>query len=211
MIVLAGSSISSVGSPRRNDSVQPAAAGDLNSSRSACGAADSLRAGRRYGAHALGVRAPHRSGAEDERRVRGDWPPWWAWDLVFSNHALERMVQRDFNEIDVRTMLVAADRRNGVAARLGGSMRDTSLEVTYRRGRPFAAYYHLSSRAGQKSARTRRFEPGLVVDFARNGDPLGIEIIQPRAVTTAAMNRVLKELGLPSVKRGVLAPLRVAS
>lgn len=90
-------------------------------------------------------------------------------------------------------------------------MRDTYLEVTYRRGRPFAAYYHLSDRAGQKSVRTRRFEPGLVVDFARNGDPLGIEIIQPRAVTAAAMNRVLKELGLPSVKRGELAPLRVAS
>jgi hypothetical protein len=90
-------------------------------------------------------------------------------------------------------------------------MRDNYLEVTYRRGRPFAAYYHLSARAGQKSARTRRFEPGLIVDFARNGDPLGIEIIQPHAVTTAAMNRVLKQLGLPSVKRGELAPLRVAS
>lgn len=91
------------------------------------------------------------------------------------------------------------------------SKRDRELVATYRGGRPFAAYYRLSERAGQKSVRTRRFEPGLVVDFARNGDPLGIEIIQPHAVTAAAMNRVLKELGLPSVKRGELAPLRVAS
>ena len=42
--------------------------------------------------------------------MRGDWPPWWAWELVFSNHALKRMVQRDFNEIDGRMMLDVADR-----------------------------------------------------------------------------------------------------
>ncbi len=90
-------------------------------------------------------------------------------------------------------------------------VREPYLEVTYRHGRPFAAYYHLISRAGQRSYRTRRFEPGLVVDFARNGEPLGIEIVHPKIVTVAAMNRVLKELGLPSVKRGELAPLRVAS
>lgn len=53
------------------------------------------------------------------------------------------------------------------------------LEVTYRRGRAIAGYYYLPRRPGQRSVRTRRAECGLLVDYARGGRPIGIEISNP--------------------------------
>lgn len=55
-------------------------------------------------------------------------------------------------------------------------MKEAYLEVTYRSGRAVAAYYYLPSRGSQKVARTRLAEPGLIVDFAADGRPLGVEI-----------------------------------
>ena len=39
-------------------------------------------------------------------------------------------------------------------------MKATYLEVTFRHGRPIAAYYYLPRRARQRSSKTRRLEPG---------------------------------------------------
>ncbi len=89
-------------------------------------------------------------------------------------------------------------------------MKNSYLEVTFMRGRPLAAYYYLPGRAGQKSHRTRRVEPGLVIDFAHDGKPIGIEITAPGKLTVAALNRVLRELGYPCVTRNDLAPLLAA-
>ena len=36
------------------------------------------------------------------------WPEWWNWDLEFSPHLLKRMVDRSFNEADLRLMLEEA-------------------------------------------------------------------------------------------------------
>ncbi len=33
------------------------------------------------------------------------WPEWWEWELEFNPHLEKRMVDRDFDEIDLRTML----------------------------------------------------------------------------------------------------------
>jgi len=84
------------------------------------------------------------------------------------------------------------------------------LEVTYRRGRPIAAYYYLPRRSGQKSVRTRRIEPGLLVDFSRAGRAIGIEITDPTGLSVAAFNRVLRDLGCSPVSRADVAPLRAA-
>ena len=89
-------------------------------------------------------------------------------------------------------------------------MKEAYLEVTFRRGRPIAGYYYLPRRPGEKSARTMRVEPGLVIDFGRSGKPIGIEITAPGQITAPLFNRVLKELGLPALKRTELTPLRVA-
>jgi len=37
--------------------------------------------------------------------VRGEPPTWWDWDLEVSPHLLKRMVDRRFNESDLREML----------------------------------------------------------------------------------------------------------
>lgn len=89
-------------------------------------------------------------------------------------------------------------------------MKEPYLEITFRKGRPFAAYYYLPRRPGQKSYRSVRMEPGMVVDLGRSGKPIGIEITAPGLVSQTIFNRVLKRFGLPAVKSADLAPLRAA-
>lgn len=33
------------------------------------------------------------------------WPDWWSWELELSAHLLKRMIDRQFNEADLRQML----------------------------------------------------------------------------------------------------------
>jgi hypothetical protein len=89
-------------------------------------------------------------------------------------------------------------------------MKDSYLEVTFRHGRPLAAYLYLPRKPGDKSHRTTRIDPGLVVDFNRSGKPIGIAITAPSKLSAAALNRVLRRFGLPPVTRADLAPLRAA-
>jgi hypothetical protein len=86
-------------------------------------------------------------------------------------------------------------------------MREYSLEVSYRRGRVIAAYLDVLRRKGQKSYRTIQAEPGLVIDLNRRGRPTGVEILYPSKLTLRRLNCVLRELGLPTVKRADIAPL----
>ena len=89
-------------------------------------------------------------------------------------------------------------------------MKEPYLEVTFRRGHVLAAYYYLPRRSGQKSHRTRRVEPGLVIDFARGGQPIGVEVTAPTRFSLAALNRVLRELGFAPATRADLAPVLAA-
>ena len=86
-------------------------------------------------------------------------------------------------------------------------MKTAYLEVTFRRGRAIAAYYYLPRRPGQHSVRTRCVEAGLLVDYARGGRPIGVEITTPCNLSVAAFNRVLRELSFPPVKRDEMVPL----
>jgi uncharacterized protein YuzE len=89
-------------------------------------------------------------------------------------------------------------------------MKEPYLEVTYRHGRPLAAYLYLPRTTGEKSVRTSKEELGMVVDFDRNGHAIGVEITAPSRVTVTALNRVLNGLGLPPVAADELAPLQAA-
>jgi len=89
-------------------------------------------------------------------------------------------------------------------------MKDSYLEVTFRRGRPLAAYLYLPRQPKDKSYRTERVKPGLVIDYTRQGKPIGIEITAPAELSASALNRVLRRLGVPVVTRADLAPLRAA-
>lgn len=89
--------------------------------------------------------------------------------------------------------------------------RKTSyLEVTFRRGKPLAAYLYLARKPGEKSHRTSRIEPGLVVDFSQSGSPIGIEITAPGKITVELLNKVLEDLGQAPVTEADLAPLLAA-
>jgi uncharacterized protein YuzE len=89
-------------------------------------------------------------------------------------------------------------------------MKEPYLEVTFRHGRPIAAYLYLPRGNGEKSYRTSKVEPGMVIDFGQSGNPIGIEITAPTQVTVEALNNVLGKLGLPAMKDNELAPLRAA-
>lgn len=87
---------------------------------------------------------------------------------------------------------------------------EAPLEVTYRHGQPFAAYYRLPRLAGDRVERSRPHEAGLVVDLAADGRPIGIEITEPARTDAATFNRLLVSLGLEPVDASVLAPLTAA-
>lgn len=84
------------------------------------------------------------------------------------------------------------------------------LEVNYRSGRLFAAYLHLRAKPRSASTRTRLFEPGLVVDLNDAGEALGVEITAPTQVTVTSLNRALRAVGAPTVRRADIAPLSAA-
>lgn len=89
-------------------------------------------------------------------------------------------------------------------------MKESYLEVTFRHGQPVAAYYYLPREPNQKSARTRRVEPGLIIDYTTEGQAIGIEITAPSKASLAALNAVLQDLGYPPASAADLAPLAAA-
>ncbi len=89
-------------------------------------------------------------------------------------------------------------------------MKHRYLEVTFRHGRPLAAYLYLPRDPGDKSFRTSKADPGLIVDWNRSGKPIGIEITAPAQLTVAAINKLLDDLGLAEMEDSDLAPLRAA-
>ncbi len=89
-------------------------------------------------------------------------------------------------------------------------MKESYLEVTFRHGRPIAAYYYLPRQTGQKSTRTRRVEPGFVIDYASDGVAIGIEITAPSLLSLSALNALLEELGQAPATEADLAPLIAA-
>jgi len=89
-------------------------------------------------------------------------------------------------------------------------MNEAYLEVTYRHGRPLAAYYYLPRHSSDHAYRTSRGPAGLLVDYARSGRAIGIEITAPSLLSLSAINRVLRDLGHKPVKRTELSPLLAA-
>jgi len=89
-------------------------------------------------------------------------------------------------------------------------MREIYLEITFRHGRPLAAYLYLPRQGDEKSARTEQAAPGLLIDFAAGDRPIGLEITAPGRVSADAINRVLADLGLSPLPDADLAPLRAA-
>ncbi len=90
-------------------------------------------------------------------------------------------------------------------------MTERSLQVTYRKGRAFAAYLHLSHQTGEKSAKTSASADGLlVVDYDASGRALGVEITAPQAVSLERLNQLLIGLGEMPMADQDYKPVRAA-
>jgi uncharacterized protein YuzE len=89
-------------------------------------------------------------------------------------------------------------------------MSTFSVQVTYRKGKPFAAYIYLKRRPGQKAARTEQVSSEVLIDYAADGSPLGIEIVSPGHVSLEEINQAFDRIGLDRPEPGDLEPLRAA-
>ncbi len=85
-----------------------------------------------------------------------------------------------------------------------------SLQVTYRQGRPFAAYIYLHAGPAQNSARSERVSSEVLIDYSADGTPLGIEIISPEHVSFDEINAAFDRMGLARPEPSELEPLRAA-
>ena len=74
-------------------------------------------------------------------------------------------------------------------------MRQPYLEVTFRQGRPISAYYYLARQPGQQVKRSERTAHGIVLDFAADGTPIGLELTAPATITMEKLNEVLTRIG----------------
>jgi len=90
------------------------------------------------------------------------------------------------------------------------AMREPYLEVTFRHGRPLAAYLYLPRSPGDRSRRTVKTDGGLIIDYTESGKPIGIEITAPAAVTIGDLNAALKSLNVATLTEEDLVPLRAA-
>jgi uncharacterized protein YuzE len=89
-------------------------------------------------------------------------------------------------------------------------MSTFTVQVTYRRGKPLAAYIYLSGRRGRKSVRTEEFRPNLLVDYAADGSPMGIEVLSLRQ-SSDDLYAVFDHLGLNRPDRRELVPILEAA
>ncbi len=87
--------------------------------------------------------------------------------------------------------------------------RHVDLELTFRDGRARLGYLYLSD-ASEKSARSRRISAEMVIDINKDGQLIGIELLDPENTTVEAINDVLKQYGLEPIQESDLKPLVVA-
>ena len=86
-------------------------------------------------------------------------------------------------------------------------MHERYLEITYRRGKPVAAYLYLPRHENDKSHRVVKEAQGIVVDLAEDDRPIGIEILSPQHVSLVLLNAVLARYALPPLDRQEMGPL----
>jgi len=78
------------------------------------------------------------------------------------------------------------------------------LEMSFRHGRPFAAYLHCAP--AQVARSSEMIGAGLVLDRAADGSVLGVEILDPRHADVAVITASLAQHGI-AIMPADLAPL----
>ena len=174
-----------------------------------------------------------------------DWPEWWDWDLELSPHLLKRMIDRGFNEADLRLCLSeqwlswnhlktdVGDRHSHTGRAwevIGEPWSDETVLVVitaYPVDKSLCDDETLLSRSdlsarqtsgslsvlaresGDTSCRTGQ-EPGLLIDYAADGQAIGIEITSPTRVSVEGINRALAMAKHEPVTATDLSPLLAA-
>ena len=90
-------------------------------------------------------------------------------------------------------------------------MKDKYLEITYRKGKILAAYIYLSRDTGIKSERTEKMYEGIIIDFDKNNNAIGIEITAPSKITINEINEILEKFKISPISESELAPLLKAA
>lgn len=89
-------------------------------------------------------------------------------------------------------------------------VKPVSLKVTYRRGRPIAAYVYLPRQAGDRVATTEQLDAAVMVDRTADGRAIGVEIVDPSQCGPDRLMDVLRSLGQSEVDRDEFLPLAAA-
>jgi len=89
-------------------------------------------------------------------------------------------------------------------------MNQPYLEITYRHGKPLAAYLYFARREGDRAANSEPAGDPFVIDRAGDGRPLGVEIVDPASVSAETLNQLLLSLNQSPLPEADLAPLKAA-
>jgi uncharacterized protein YuzE len=81
------------------------------------------------------------------------------------------------------------------------------LEVTFRKGKPLAAYLHLPRATPAKAARTTDAGHGVRIDYDAEDSVIGVEITAPSAVTITQLNAILLGIGIKPLTNEEWRPL----
>lgn len=89
-------------------------------------------------------------------------------------------------------------------------MKRVSLKVTYRGGRPIAAYVQLPRQPGDRVMTTQKIDDVLLVDRAADGRPIGVEGVDPSQFDPERFFDLLRALGQSDIDRDEFRPLAAA-
>src|SRR5262245_43484800 len=90
-------------------------------------------------------------------------------------------------------------------------MKHRFLEVTYRKGKPLAAYFYLPRNSEDTSVKSVKQDGGLLIDYSSDGRAIGIEITAPSKVTLEQVNQALLAAKQEPVQADEIAPLLITS
>ena len=88
-------------------------------------------------------------------------------------------------------------------------MAQPYLEVTYRQGKPLAAYLYLARRPGDTAARTER-HGSFLIDYAPDGRTIGVEFTSVGTVNLTELNHLLAAAHQPALTDLDVRPLEAA-
>jgi uncharacterized protein YuzE len=89
-------------------------------------------------------------------------------------------------------------------------MKDRYLEITFRKGKPLAAYLYLTRKKATQSVKTIKIDEDLIADYDQNGVPVGLEIVSPTTTSIQQIKDALEKLHVEPISEDELAPLNAA-